>query len=211
MLYYNFFPWQAAFWQIIRALAGCIGMTTCNTKSVKNVFCLSLLSLAVAYGPVLAQGLDSHVHGEAELNLALVGQQIQIEFISPALNLLGFERAPDSPEETERLNSVSADLQSAKWLVGDVFRNCQLSTVTFEAPEFEDDTHEHDEDHDEGGAHAEFHVQYLFDCPSAPAKEFTVFAFERFGGIEEITVQWIVEGQQGLAQLTANNPILRME
>ena len=36
----------------------------------------------------------SHVHGNAELNVVLMEKQLQVEFVSPAINLLGFERPP---------------------------------------------------------------------------------------------------------------------
>jgi hypothetical protein len=94
-----------------------------------------------------------------------------------------------------------------------------MSTVSVEAPVFEEhDEHEHQEhEHDEGehevetDSQAEFHVQYLYDCPVTPAREYSVYAFERFSGIEEITVQWITDRQQGMAELTARNPLLTLE
>ncbi len=171
-----------------------------------------------------AQGLDSHVHGNAELNVVIAGQQLQFEFISPALNLLGFERAPNSAAEAALLDSVVADLKSSEWLVGDALVDCQMSSVAFETPEFAEshapdgDAQKHDEDgHDEhaqgtgGDAHANFSVQYLFDCPAPPARDISITAFSHFGGIEEITVQWISETRQGLARLTASNTVLALE
>jgi hypothetical protein len=168
------------------------------------------------------------VHGHAELNVVLAGQQIQIEFVSPAMNLLGFERAPASTEETDLLASVTAQLQTGEWLLGDALENCDMSLQLFEAPVFADHSrehheHEHEEDgHDEhehneaehevgAEAHAEFHVQYLYDCPAPPAREYRVTAFGRFSGLEEVTVQWIAERRQGLAELTAGNPLLTLE
>ena len=164
----------------------------------------------------LAQGIESHVHGHAELNVALIGQQLQIEFVSPAMNLLGFERAPGSSEETTLLATATADLRTIEWLLGDALEQCQMSLLAFESPEFEDHSHEHgghedEEDDVDVDSHAEFHVQYLFDCPARPATEYRVNAFGRFSGIEEITVQWITEGQQGLAELTSGNPFLILE
>lgn len=172
-------------------------------------------------GTVVAQGFDSHVHGHAELNVVLAGQQIQIEFVSPAMNLLGFERAPNSPEETDLLVMVTIDLQTSEWLFGDALDDCQLATLNYEAPVFEEHAHEHEHEHEHehdeeeqvagADSHAEFHVQYRYDCPVSPATEYRVSAFERFSGIEEITVQWITERRQGLAELTAGNPLLTLE
>ena len=174
---------------------------------------------------VIAQELGSHVHGLTELNLVIANQNVQIEFISPAINLLGFERASNSPEENKLFNQVLEDLQAAEWLLGDQLRDCQMSTPVFEAPEFgshemsegheehEHEEHEHEEhEHEhETGDHADFRVQYLFDCRSAPPSNFTVTAFDRFVGIEEISVRWIVGRQQGVSNLTPGNATLSFD
>ena len=169
---------------------------------------------------VLAQELGSHVHGLTELNVVIANQNVQIEFISPAINLLGFERASNSPEESKLFNEVLEDLQAAEWLLGDQLKDCQMSTPVFEAPEFashemseghEEHEHEHEEHEHEASDHADFRVQYLFDCQSAPPSDLNVTAFDRFMGIEEISVRWIVGRQQGVSNLTKNNAKLNFE
>ena len=171
---------------------------------------------------VIAQELGSHVHGLTELNVVIADHDVQIEFISPAINLLGFERASNSPEENKLFNEVLEDLQAAEWLLGDQLRDCQMSTPVFEAPEFashemsegheehehEEHEHEHGDHEHETGDHADFRVQYLFDCQSAPPSNLTVTAFDRFEGIEEISVRWIVGRQQGVSNLTPGNATL---
>ena len=174
---------------------------------------------------VLAQEVGSHVHGLTELNVVIVNQNVQVEFISPAINLLGFERASSSPEESQLFNEVIEDLRAAEWLLGDQLEDCQMSTPVFEAPEFgshemsegheehehEHDEHEHEDHEHETGDHADFRVQYLFDCRSAPPSNFTVTAFDRFVGIEEISVRWIVGRQQGASNLTPSNATLSFD
>ena len=167
---------------------------------------------------LIAQELGSHVHGLTELNLVIASQEVQIEFISPAINLLGFERAINSPEESTLFNEVLEDLQTAEWLLGDQLGNCQMSTPVFEAPEFgshdiseRHEDHEHVDHEHEASDHADFRVQYLFDCQSAPPSDFTVTAFDRFVGIEEISVRWIVGRQQGISNLTPNNATLSFD
>lgn len=165
---------------------------------------------------VIAQETGSHVHGLTELNIVVVSRDLQIEFVSPAMNLLGFERQSTSPEETELLNEVVSKLQTAEWLVGNTLDNCQMSTPVFEAPSFggheEHEDHEDHEGHeDEFETHADFRVQYLFNCLSAPPAEIVVTAFDHFNGIEEISARWIVGRQQGLSQLTRGNTLLSLD
>ena len=168
---------------------------------------------------VIAQETGSHVHGLTELNIVVVSRDLQIEFVSPAMNLLGFERQSTSPEETELLNEVVSKLQTAEWLVGNTLDNCQMSTPVFEAPSFggheEHEDHEGHEGHegheDEFETHADFRVQYLFNCLSAPPAEIVVTAFDHFNGIEEISARWTVGRQQGLSQLTRGNTLLSLD
>ena len=167
---------------------------------------------------VIAQELGSHVHGLTELNVVIADHDVQIEFISPAINLLGFERASNSPEESKLFNEVLEDLQTAEWLLGDQLEDCQMSTPVFEAPEFGShemseghEDHEHEDHEHEAGDHADFRVQYLFDCQSAPRSNLNVTAFDRFAGIEEISVRWIFGRQQGVSNLTPNNATLSFD
>ena len=202
-------------------------MTPANKRLLAASGILLGLTAMPLQKSVIAQELGSHVHGLTELNLVIANQNVQIEFISPAINLLGFERASNSPEENKLFNEVLEDLQAAEWLLGDQLRDCQMSTPVFEAPEFgshemseehEEHEHEHEEhEHEyenhehETGDHADFRVQYLFDCRSAPPSNFTVTAFDRFVGIEEISVRWIVGRQQGVSNLTPSNATLSFD
>ena len=164
-----------------------------------------------------AQGLDSHVHGNAELNIVSMDQQMQVEFVSPAINLLGFEWVPVSDEETALLDDVVTHLLDGEWLIGDALSNCELTTNTIQTPVNAVHTHDHDADHDhashEGNveAHSDFHVQYLYDCPAAPPDRLSIVAFDRYKGIESITVQWIAGQNQGFAKLTPSNPVLTFD
>ena len=200
-------------------------MTPANKRLLAASGILLGLTAMPLQKSVIAQELGSHVHGLTELNLVIANQNVQIEFISPAINLLGFERASNSPEENKLFNEVLEDLQAAEWLLSDQLEDCQMSTPVLEAPEFgshemseghEEHEHEHGEheheDHEHvTGDHADFRVQYLFDCRSAPPSNFTVTAFDRFVGIEEISVRWIVGRQQGASNLTPSNATLSFD
>ncbi len=185
-----------------------------------NSFLLAPLALLLPVcGQLLAQGsqgLDSHVHGTAELNVVVMGQQIQFEFISPAMNLLGFERAPQTQDEITLFEELTVELQTGSWLLAEALADCQQTSLDFAAPDFgeetHEDTHDHDHEHESAtGTHADFRVQYLYDCTSAPGKAFRLNVFNRFRGIEELTVQWLADGRQGLGRLTPNNPSLAMD
>tara|TARA_E500000331_G_scaffold20616_1_gene18130 strand:+ start:219 stop:794 length:576 start_codon:yes stop_codon:yes gene_type:complete len=191
-------------------------MTLVNKRFYEAFVALFAFFMLQTESLVIAQETGSHVHGLTELNIVVVNRDLQIEFVSPAINLLGFERQSTSPEETELLNEVVSKLQTAEWLVGNTLDSCQMSTPVFEAPSFagheEHEGHEGHEGHeDELETHADFRVQYLFNCLSAPPAEIVVTAFDHFNGIEEISARWIVGRQQGLSQLTRGNTLLSLD
>ena len=195
-------------------------MTLINKRLISASSVFFLLSTPQLEKTAIAQELGSHVHGLTELNLVIADQDIQIEFISPAINLLGFERASSSPEESQLFNDVVSELQTAEWLVGKRLDHCQLSIPVFESPDFEGhvshEEHEHHEEHDhheehEATTHVDFRVQYLFGCESKPPTELIITAFNRFAGIEEISARWIVGREQGIASLTSSSPAITFE
>ena len=195
------------------------------SSSRNNLICALMLILIAGSSRTLAQSADSHVHGNAELNVVLMGQQLQVEFVSPAINLLGFERPPNTDEETATLNNTIEQLQRGGWLIEAFPTTCQLSTEEFEAPVYDEhessehdhehESSEHDHEHESSDHHAEAHsnfrVTYLYDCDSAPRKQLKMLAFDHYSGIETLTVQWIADQKQGYARLNKDNPVLDLE
>ena len=195
------------------------------SSSRNNLICALLMISIAGSSRTLAQSADSHVHGNAELNVVLMGQQLQVEFVSPAINLLGFERPPNTDEETATLNNTIEQLQRGGWLIEAFPTTCQLSTEEFEAPVYDDhDSSEHDHEHEssehdhehessehDAEAHSNFRVTYLYDCDSAPRKQLKMLAFDHYSGIETLTVQWIADQKQGYARLNKDNPVLDLE
>ena len=195
------------------------------SSSRNNLICALLLISIAGSSRTLAQSADSHVHGNAELNVVLMGQQLQVEFVSPAINLLGFERPPNTDEETATLNNTIEQLQRGGWLIEAISTACQLSTEEFEAPVYDEhDSGEHDHEHESSEhdhehetsehnaeAHSNFRVTYLYDCDSAPRKQLKMLAFDHYSGIETLTVQWIADQKQGYARLNRDNPVLNLE
>ena len=193
------------------------------SSSTNNLICAFLLILIAGSSSTLAQSADSHVHGNAELNVVLMGQQLQVEFVSPAINLLGFERPPITDEESAVMDDTINQLRHGGWLIEGIPTACQLSTEEFEAPVYEEhessehehENSEHDYEHEssehDAEAHSNFRVRYLYDCDTAPRKQLKILAFDHFSGIETLIVQWIADQKQGYARLSRDNPVLDLE
>ncbi|VFM99451.1 MAG: Protein of unknown function (DUF2796) [Candidatus Kentron sp. G] len=130
----------------------------CFTFSGLSIFILTALFTA---GPTLAE--PAHRHGVADLDIAFSGKKIAIELHSPAHNILGFEHAPRTDAERERLAEDLSRLKEANSLFGlPDTAGCKLESVVIDNP-FEPENgpeaghhgeyHEHDDHHGEGTAH----------------------------------------------------------
>ncbi|MBU2332510.1 MAG: DUF2796 domain-containing protein [Gammaproteobacteria bacterium] len=162
-----------------------------------------------------ATSLGAHEHGAARLNAALDGNQLELELISPAMNLLGFEHAAASAADEAKIASVRSQLEQPLALFGlPATAGCSVSEQQFagellgsaHAGYQRGDDHEHKQedkhDHDdhEAGGHSDIEAHYQLDCsnPEALRALDLTRLFESFPGTEKIQVQLIgPSGQQG--------------
>jgi hypothetical protein len=85
---------------------------------------------------------SAHVHGIAALNLALEGQEVHIEFDSPAANIVGFEHAPSSEADHAALDKAVATLKDGDQLFKfNDDAGCRVETAKV-ASELLDEEHE---------------------------------------------------------------------
>ncbi len=172
---------------------------------------------------------DAHVHGIAALNLALEGQEVHIEFDSPAANLVGFEHAPSSEADHAALDKAVATLKDGDRLFRfNAEARCRMEKADVtsalldeEHDEHADkhssdhdqekkDGHDHEKHEDEEEAHSDIEAAYHFECDE-PGKltQLTVELFEAFPGTEKLKVQYVIESKQGAAELTAASHVLK--
>lgn len=112
---------------------------------------LSPALLLSALAPFNLQAADKHVHGEAELFVAIEKNQVLIELESPADNILGFEHQPRTAQQKAAVKKGLAVLQNASNLIKITEGNCKQSDAFIESPfTGEKDEHHHDEKHDHG-------------------------------------------------------------
>ena len=123
----------------------------------------TLVTLAIACStPAIAQQ-SAHVHGFASINLAIDDEELQIEFVSPAESIVGFEYEPSTAAERKAMADAIALLGNpAKLFALPASAGCELHEVEAERhaegeheehSEHDEDEHakhdEHDDEHDE--------------------------------------------------------------
>ena len=188
------------------------------------------LWLAVAATAAAAAEHTAHVHGVAKLNVAIEGGTVQMELIAPGADIVGFEHAPESPQDKAAVKSATATLKDGAGLF--VFpreAGCQLMEAEIESASLEDDHGEDDHGEEEHGneqehgeedeahgeehaeeAHGEFHAHYRFSCARPDRlSHVDVRFFERFPSGRQIEVQTISPRGQSAQELTASSMRLK--
>jgi len=191
-------------------------------SSIPYLACTVLLSFVTLATGAWAQHRDhgAHVHGEATLHLIADGTALQIEFNSPAINIVGFEHPPRTPEQSRAITEATQQLERPEVLLSLQGSRCALSAAEAvtegfnngdhsHSNEHEHGHHGHDHDHDHRG-HASFTATYLLVCDSEDSLSgLTLAAFEHYPGIDLMRVEWVLSGRQGAAQLSRTRQALR--
>jgi len=158
--------------------------------------------------------LDAHEHGAAQLNVVLDGKVLELQLESPAMNLLGFEHAPNSDADKTKVAAVHQQLQQPQALFGLSAGHCTVAKQELESPLFaghaDADEHEHAHEAPHKGEHSDIDAHYSLNCskPEALKQLDLKELFKRFPATEKIQVQLIgPNGQQGL-ELTPAQPTL---
>ena len=147
---------------------------------------------------------DAHVHGEARLELVLEGNTLEIAFHSPAHNLVGFEHAPRTDDEHQRITAATTTLNAGETLFRLDGGNCTLQKASVNQQTSTDKHDKHDHKHgNDSETHREFQAQYRYQCTAGDAlHRIQVELGKTFPGIEKLTAEWIFNARQGRKVLT---------
>ncbi len=114
-------------------------------------------SLLMLTGVTAAQQ-SAHVHGIATLNLAMEGDELEIEFVSPAGNIVGFEHEAVTAAECRAIRDAIEQLRKGNELFDlPLAASCSLHVAAVEhghgEEEKREDGHGQDAEHDDGDEH----------------------------------------------------------
>lgn len=207
-----------------------------SRRSLQTLSGLSILGLSAALAAP-SQAAEAHVHGLAQLQVALENGHVDLIFTSPAANIVGFEHAPKDDVQRKAVADAAEYLESQPLFVADG-TSCTLKEASVSSDLLgADHEHKHDDDHDgenhakhedqkehhhdhakhgdakehdhdhepHGDAHTDFTVAQQLECDGEIGSGFTTPLLERFGGIEQLQVQWVRDSSQGSASLTSGN------
>ncbi len=128
-------------------------------KLTANTMLCTVLSLVTSLALAdETRQLDAHQHGVAKMDLVVEGQTINIHFVSPAMNIVGFEHAPENPTQHALVENAKQSLGTLSGVIELPDQaECVLAQNSvewiMESSEHDEDKHDedkHDEDkHDE--------------------------------------------------------------
>jgi len=131
------------------------------------------------------QGPGRHVHGEITLNLVLEGNRLTAEIDSPAIHVVGFERAPQNAAERARIETAQAWLASGQRFLG-VPRaaGCRPAQRDFSPPAAD-------------AKHANYQARHQYQCDNPAALAWVeLWALRELEGVEKVVVNLIVGDRQ---------------
>lgn len=188
-----------------------------------------LLALAATslVAPALAQEtreMDAHVHGVSTAEIAIEHGAVEINILSPGMDIVGFEYEASTDADKDAVEAAIRTMLTPENIVTlPEAAGCRLTEVV---AHLHAGDHEHDEDHAEGeehdhdhddhadgedhdheehaddAGHSEFHVGYTFACANEDALTTIGFPFfERFENAKEIEAKFVTETGAGTAEI----------
>ena len=160
-----------------------------------------------AADPSATRSADSHVHGGAELALAVDGDTVAVELDTPLYNLLGYERAPETAEQRREVERVESRLSDPATLFAfNAQAACEAQAPATPVALFgeagegdghdadhshdddHDDDHSADHDHDDGHDHEDDHDGHAGDTSHRDAVLSYTFACARPEALRSLEV-----------------------
>ena len=188
-----------------------------------------------AFAEQKAASLDAHVHGLSQLTIAIEGEKVELQFSSPAMNLVGFEHKASSQKDIAAVKQTESILRHPETLffLSDagckpIHTHVDISGLMEQHDDHNghkghdehqnhDDHKDHDDHkehhdhkaHDEYETHSEIVANYSFACKdTTKLSSLRVTLFKSFTGIHKLQAMWVTTTKQGSAMLTAHNPMV---
>lgn len=157
----------------------------------------------------IAQAADNpgaHEHGQAQLQMAMENNQIDIIFTSPAYNLAGFEHQARTDDEVKRLAGIQQWLETTP-LIDTAANACRIMVASVQLGDGEHEHDHHDEHQGEEAGHRDYQVAQQLNCQDASTADILTSPLPgRFPELEALTIEWVGPSGQGSTLMTPSTP-----
>jgi hypothetical protein len=171
------------------------------SRSWHGLATLALMGAGIGLAtPPASAHSKAHEHGVAKLDVVIEGPTLTIELDTPLDNLVGFERAPRTQAERQRVEAMSTRLKTPDTLFRtDAAAGCAAKAPTIEAPVVGLGASAGTPAASQG--HADLAARFEFECRSiGELRQIDVALFTAFSGFKRIEVQ--LAGPRGQSKRT---------
>ena len=171
----------------------------------KILFALIVGILGLSHATSFAQqksSLHAHVHGQAQLQLAIDESQAVLSFSSPLDNFLGFERAPKDEAEQEKVKQLLLQLQNPLlWIELSPAAQCQVGQIELDSPVITGKQKSNDEK-----KHGDLRFDVELQCKNPQQlRNLKANVMQLYKGIHRLKVEVVHAGGQHAKTLLAND------
>lgn len=136
--------------------------------------------------PFVANAAPPHVHGAAELHVALDGKALTIELHGPGMNFMGFEHEARTPAEKTALQDMHKKLEQASIVTLPAAAHCVADKPVVQVIPDPD-----------GDGHSDVVADYEFKCSDPDALNgFDIDVFRDFPGTHTLKVDIVTAKSQ---------------
>ena len=152
--------------------------------------------------------VDKHEHGVGELNIAVEGSAINLEFMIPGADIVGFEYEAKSDSDIALVNTALSKFQDFE----NIFTlsssgNCNLVDAEIDINQ----GGEHEDEHEEE-AHNEFVAHYSFTCGNVKEIDRIDFPyFTTFPNSGELEIQFVSEVGSTSFEVEGDKPFIDLK
>lgn len=198
---------------------------------------LTVIALGLVFAAALSVSAtgqhDAHVHGVAEITLAVEGREVEIALMAPAMSVVGFEHEATSEVQVDAVSSARELLKNGAALFDFQGARCELQQADVDvsavlnsaetvhnrhddhdAHGSEDKSHGDDESHgaDDGEqSHSDISAHYTFVCAQGETLQAVSVGAQALPfGLETVNAAWVSDTAQGAVQLTAAKRLIQL-
>lgn len=167
-------------------------MVTTNKLISAFILSATVLTTAVIAQEHQHQQHGSHSHGQAVLTFVLEGNEAELAFATPTVNIVGFEHQTKNDAERQLVEKMLADFTQAGWFSFSPAANCVVSGT--------DISSDLTAQRVTTPQHADLNANYTLVCQNpARLQQLSLDLASIAAGVEKVSVQWIINGEQGAA------------
>jgi hypothetical protein len=150
----------------------------------------------------------AHIHGVAELTLALEDTKLEISFNSPAISVLGFEHKASNSTQLRAVDDARAKLRDAASFFAFAGTTCTLQSATVDMSSVLSPEHN---SHDGVTSHTDIRAHYEYKCTDGEQlQSLRVGRAALPFDLQEINAIWVLENAQGATVLNAKKQLIQL-